>query len=136
MRISDWSSDVCSSDLGHAKLVEQSGRRRGDHRRDRDRKVTDAGKERGEHYPHPLGIGLFQRPVRLRIDILIAGENRAKSLFDAVRERQRLEPARHFDEAGVSETGAPRPITLGLRAATSEVPTPVMTEPRKKPTRQ
>src|SRR3546814_18934860 len=90
MRISDWSSDVCSSDL------------------------------RGEHYPHPTGIGLFQRPARLRIDILIAGEHRAKPRFDAVRERQRLELARHFDAAGIRDTGPQRPLILGLLSRTEE----------------
>src|SRR3546814_11210614 len=100
-------------------------------RSDRDRKVTDAGKERGEHYPHPLGIGLFQRPGRLRIDILIAGEHRAKPRFDAVRERQRLELARHFDADGIRDTGPQRPILPGLLSALRQFPTAVLSETSK-----
>src|SRR3546814_18182042 len=61
----------------------------------------------------------------------MAGEHLAKPRFDAVRERQRLELARHFDAAGIRDTGPQRPIILGLLSAIRQFPTAVLDEQRK-----
>src|SRR3546814_19035723 len=50
---------------------------------------------------------------------------------DLVRERQRLELARHFDAAGIRDTGPKRPIILGLLSAIRQFPTAVLAEQRK-----
>src|SRR3546814_1305942 len=50
---------------------------------------------------------------------------------DLVRERQRLELARHFDAAGIRDTGPQRPIILGLLSAIRQFPTAVLDEQRK-----
>src|SRR3546814_1939905 len=94
MRISDWSSDVCSSDLG-------SGACRDD-RLDDDGKIGDGLIEGSEHGLHPGGIGLAERPGRLRVDIGVAGEDAPHPCFDGCRWRQvghgRLEsPGRFAD---------------------------------------
>src|SRR3546814_14809473 len=50
---------------------------------------------------------------------------------DLVRERQRLELARHFDAAGIRDTGPQRPIILGLLSAIRQFPTAGLDEQRK-----
>src|SRR3546814_15008498 len=52
MRISDWSSDVCSSDLGHQP-------------RSVDRRLAEAGAKR---------IMMGAQPVKLRIELIQMGE--------------------------------------------------------------
>ena len=50
--------------------------------------------QRAKHRRHPLGIGLAQRPGRLRVDIGVAGEHRPHPGLDARRESEALERAR------------------------------------------
>src|SRR3546814_2925635 len=61
MRISDWSSDVCSSDLGHARLGQRRGLRRphprGPVARARAQPVGSLGQ-------HPQGCGAERGPDR------------------------------------------------------------------------
>src|SRR3546814_10305163 len=49
MRISDWSSDVCSSDLG---LLSRVGKLRVGHRRGRQRRVGDRGRRDQQRKGH------------------------------------------------------------------------------------
>src|SRR3546814_2238485 len=62
MRISDWSSDVCSSDLGHSHKLSSPVAANARHYRDRVRKPRGAmavGMDRqGRKKPHP-STGLF-----------------------------------------------------------------------------
>src|SRR3546814_13071308 len=63
MRISDWSSDVCSSDLIAVELEEGDDRSRESDRTDRD---TQAHFDAADGENLPRGIG---DPERLRIEI-------------------------------------------------------------------
>src|SRR3546814_9749421 len=56
MRISDWSSDVCSSDPEQAPYARDHRRRKGDVDRDRDRATVHEGREapvREHPWPQP-----------------------------------------------------------------------------------
>ena len=50
-----------------------------------------ASNQRAEHRRHSCGIGLAQRPRRLRIDISVAGEDRPHPGFDRRPRKQALE---------------------------------------------
>ena len=50
--------------------------------------------QRHQHCAHALGVGLAERPRRLRVDILVAGENRADPVLDADGKGELLELAR------------------------------------------
>src|SRR3546814_4101243 len=59
MRISDWSSDVCSSDLGRAGIAEM------------DVAELDAPLSRGEH--ERLALRAFRRRVHQAVELAIGG---------------------------------------------------------------
>src|SRR3546814_2430461 len=68
MRISDWSSDVCSSDLAEGE-AEDHRRKKSEqqvaHESDRDR---IAAEEAGEHLPEQLPVQHDDREDRARLD--------------------------------------------------------------------
>src|SRR3546814_2899716 len=72
MRISDWSSDVCSSDLHHSEQVADQRDRTGDEGRDRPYRLfaRDTGEvaERTAELAEPLHSRLPVRPDRRRRD--------------------------------------------------------------------
>src|SRR3546814_6155148 len=69
MRISDWSSDVCSSDLGGEKLLRRRrhrfdlGRRDADRRQIDDRERAEREAELGEHGDDRADHAAPQHPV-------------------------------------------------------------------------
>src|SRR3546814_19663760 len=83
MRISDWSSDVCSSDLPHVARVEILPR---------------------------LAVDPELNPQRVRIGNLVGGHDPGSDRCEAVVRlveqtvREMIEPARHIDTRGVAAT--------------------------------
>src|SRR3546814_1089574 len=77
MRISDWSSDVCSSDL--ARLADRAGR------------LIDVRVDRGEHRLR-VGVGFGRAPVRV--------EARAGIPDEAVVDLERVLPAEEVEGSG------------------------------------
>src|SRR3546814_9115818 len=81
MRISDWSSDVCSSDLPHVARVEILPR---------------------------LAVDPELNPQRVRIGNLVGGHDPGSDRCEAVVRlveqtvREMIEPARHIDTRGVA----------------------------------
>src|SRR3546814_7736371 len=123
MRISDWSSDVCSSDLPrvHPRRDAEtiSGASDNDHdRRERDSKDRRCGEEL-RRPPHDVEPGAAPREQR-REPGLEKGERDAESDRDGkAAERtadQRLEPAREQPARPVEEKGRAHVCTPGNNA--------------------
>src|SRR3546814_5194383 len=87
MRISDWSSDVCSSDLRLDQILAEPGRRR---QRLRDRRIDGIGRQRGGEIEE----------IAVQIDIVLVDA-------EHVREAERVD--------GVDEQHR-HPLGQGLRA--------------------
>jgi len=61
----------------------------------RDLSSRPSAHQRAKHRVHPRGIGLAQRPRRLRIDILVAREHAAQPSLDPLTEHQVVERGAH-----------------------------------------
>src|SRR3546814_19839827 len=98
MRISDWSSDVCSSDLIAVELEEGDDRSRESDRTDRD---TQAHFDAADGENLPRGIG---DPERLRIEIGGRRHRDRGKADEAVERRDELRPRGHRDAARHDDT--------------------------------
>src|SRR3546814_2130390 len=86
MRISDWSSDVCSSDLGELATGERRRHQPGDHRREPERHfvveaaVGVAEERSGIAEVHPPGVA---GKAHAAVEVDRAVVDRARDLVDA-----------------------------------------------------
>src|SRR3546814_157322 len=94
MRISDWSSDVCSSDLGRQHLVEVVARVEPADDEDLDQRAGGGGGQEAAAEAEPEGAGLPRDP---------GAEEGAGHVERAVRQVDEAHDAEHQREAGGHE---------------------------------
>src|SRR3546814_10917227 len=114
MRISDWSSDVCSSDLGRTGEPSQPGRPPGRGQGDDDRGEPDPG---ALDPPAPGGLAVAPPPVGQALGSTSCFETRAGAHSFSMKSIKSLTP-RSLAQQGVSK-GEASPL-LRLRHRRSE----------------